>query len=106
MAPAPLANERRELSSEFLTQYTRARSRNVHKRMACSAATRRDRVPYDARTDTLMVVFRDVPIAESDEDKPSVILDYNATANIVSLEVLDASRRVEEPRKRSVETEG
>jgi len=35
-----------------------------------------------------------------------VILDYDATGNIVSIEVLDASRRVEEPRKVTVETEG
>ena len=64
------------------------------------------KVNYDARTDTVTVVFRDVPVAESDEDKPGVILDYDAMGNIVSIEVLDASRRVEEPRKVTVETEG
>jgi len=53
------------------------------------------KVNYDAKTDTLTVGFRDVPVAESDEDKPGVILDYDATGNIVSIEVLDASRRVE-----------
>jgi len=56
------------------------------------------KVNYDATTDTLTVIFRDVPVAESDEDKPGVILDYDAAGNIVSIEVLDASRRVEEPR--------
>ena len=49
------------------------------------------KVNYDARTDTLTVVFHDVPVAESDEDKPGVILDYEATGNIVSIEVLDAA---------------
>ena len=63
-------------------------------------------VNYDARTDTLTVVFRDVPVAESDEDKPGVIIDYDAMGNIVSIEVLDASRRIEELRKVTVETEG
>ncbi len=53
------------------------------------------RVNYDAKTDTLTVIFRDVPVAESDEDKPGVILDYDAAGNIVSIEVLDASHRVE-----------
>jgi uncharacterized protein YuzE len=33
-------------------------------------------------------------------------LDYDATGNIVSIEALDASRRVEEPRKVTVETDG
>ena len=61
------------------------------------------KVNYDAKTDTLTVVFRDVPVAETDEDKPGVILDYDATGNIVSIEVLDASRRVEEPRKVTTE---
>ena len=50
---------------------------------------------YDVRTDSLTVILReDVTIAESDEDKPGVILDYDEDGNLVSLEVLDASRRV------------
>lgn len=55
------------------------------------------KVLYDQETDTLTVLFREVPVAESDEDKPGVILDYDGEGNLVSLEILDASRRVEEP---------
>ncbi len=58
------------------------------------------KVSYDERTDTLSVILKDnTPIAESDEDKPGVILDYDATGNLVSLEILDASKRVTEARK-------
>lgn len=64
------------------------------------------KVTYDTETDTLTIVFRDVPIAESDEDKPGVILDYDAAGNLVSIEVLDASKRVEEPRSVTVATTG
>lgn len=63
------------------------------------------KVNYDAKTDTLTVIFRDVPVAESDEDKPGVILDYDEAGNIVSIEVLDASSRVEEPRRVTLHTE-
>lgn len=58
------------------------------------------KVLYDARTDTLSVILReDVPVAESDEDKPGIVLDYDAQGNLVSLEVLDASKRVTDARK-------
>ena len=52
---------------------------------------------YDQETDTPTLVLRDAPVAESDEDKPGVSLDYDEDGNLVSLEVLDASRRVEGP---------
>jgi YD repeat-containing protein len=55
------------------------------------------KVVYDRETDTLTIIFADALIAESDEDKPGVILDYDASGNLVSLEILDASRRVTLP---------
>lgn len=62
---------------------------------------------YDARTDTLSIILRaDAAVAESDEDKPGVILDYDAEGNLVSLEILDASQRVSEARRIEFETVG
>lgn len=63
------------------------------------------KVNYDAKTDTLTVIFREGPVAESDEEKPGVILDYDAAGNILAIEVLDASRRVEEPGVVTMQTE-
>jgi uncharacterized protein YuzE len=56
------------------------------------------KVTYDPAVDVLRILFRDAPIEESDEDKPGVIIDYDKEGNIVGLEVLNASRRVENPR--------
>ena len=61
---------------------------------------------YDEATDTLTLILRDAPVVESDEDKPGVILDYAEDGSLVSLEVLDASKRVEEPRAVTVVADG
>lgn len=60
---------------------------------------------YDPKTDTLSVILKEnVGVAESDEDKPGVILDYDTEGDLVSLEILDASRRVTETRKIEFQT--
>jgi uncharacterized protein YuzE len=56
------------------------------------------RVEYDRETDTPTVTLRDGVVAESDEDKSGVILDYDDVGNLLSIEVLDASQRVQDPR--------
>jgi uncharacterized protein YuzE len=57
------------------------------------------KVIYDRETDTLTIIFAETLVAESDEDKPGVILDYDDKGNLVSLEILDASQRVAIPGK-------
>jgi uncharacterized protein YuzE len=56
------------------------------------------KVTYDPEVDVLRILFNSAPVEESDEDKPGVILDYDKDGNIVGLEILDASKRIENPR--------
>ena len=56
------------------------------------------KVTYDEEVDVLRILLNSAPIEESDEDKPGLILDYDKDGNIVGLEILDASKRVENPR--------
>ncbi len=55
------------------------------------------KITYDRETDTLRVIFSHAPIEESDEEKPGVILDYDDKGQLVGVEILDASKRVENP---------
>jgi uncharacterized protein YuzE len=50
------------------------------------------KVTYDASVDVLHILFSDAPIAESDEDKPGVILDYAEDGSVIGMEILDASK--------------
>ena len=56
------------------------------------------KVNYDSEVDVLRIILKDTPIEESDEEKPGVILDYDRDGNVVGLEILDASLRVENPK--------
>ena len=58
------------------------------------------KVQYHRKTDTLTVLLKQhAPVHESDEDKPGVILDYDKDGNLISFEILDASKRVTDTHK-------
>jgi uncharacterized protein YuzE len=56
------------------------------------------KVKYDEEVDVLTIELSDAPVEESDEDKPGVILDYDKNGNIVGIEILNASKRVQNPK--------
>lgn len=55
------------------------------------------KVIYDKETDTLSILLRAGKIADSDEVRPGLILDYDKSGRLLSLELLDASEQVKRP---------
>ena len=56
------------------------------------------KIKYDQEVDVLTIEFSSARVDESDEDKPGIILDYDKDGNIVGIEILNASKRMENPR--------
>ena len=59
------------------------------------------KVTYDPDVDVLRITLSETPIAESDEERPGIILDFDADGNVIGLEILEASKRVDDPRAMS-----
>jgi uncharacterized protein YuzE len=55
------------------------------------------KIVYDFEADVLTIRLSDAPVAESGQEKPGVILDYDSAGNLVGLEILEASRRMSNP---------
>jgi len=64
----------------------------------CQVLEEAMKVKYDQEVDVLTIQLSAAPVEESDEDKPGVILDYDKDGNIVGIEILNASKRMENPR--------
>ena len=61
------------------------------------------KVVYDPETDILSIILRSEPIAESDEVREGLIIDYDKKGKVVSIEMLDATDNVSEPKGISYE---
>jgi uncharacterized protein YuzE len=59
---------------------------------------------YDKEVDIVYIKLSDKPVVESDEDKPGIIIDYDADGNIAGMEILDASHRMHDPYKLEYES--
>ena len=55
------------------------------------------KVIYDKETDTLSIILSDGKVADSDEVREGLILDYDKVGRLVSLELLDASEQIRQP---------
>lgn len=53
------------------------------------------KLSYDPDADSLWIRWNDSPIDESDEIEPSIVLDYDAEGVVVGIEVLNASKNIQ-----------
>lgn len=61
---------------------------------------------YDKEVDIVYIKLTEKPVVESDEDKPGIIIDYDADGNVAGMEILDASHRIPDPFKLEYESTG
>lgn len=64
------------------------------------------KITYDPEVDVLCILFRNAPIEETDEDNPGIIIDYDKDGSVVGMEILDASKRMDNPRAVDYAVEG
>jgi uncharacterized protein YuzE len=55
------------------------------------------RVRYFANTDTMLIEFRDVPVAETRDLDENTVLDLDAEGNIRAITIEHASKRADAP---------
>ncbi|MEA5509313.1 DUF2283 domain-containing protein [Crocosphaera sp. UHCC 0190] len=50
---------------------------------------------YDSEVDVLRISWSDAEIEESDSVSPGIILDYDSARNVIGIEVLNASKKIQ-----------
>ncbi len=55
------------------------------------------KIKYDPDVDVIRITLKDVEIEESDEETPGIILDFDASRNVVGIEIIQASKRIDNP---------
>jgi uncharacterized protein YuzE len=53
------------------------------------------KLKYDKESDSLVVIFKQTEIEESEEIRAGIIADFDKEGSVVSIEVLNASKKVE-----------
>lgn len=54
-------------------------------------------IKYNKETDSIYIEIAKSKVAESDQEKKDIILDYDEAGNIVGIEILNASKKTKQP---------
>ncbi|NJM28487.1 MAG: DUF2283 domain-containing protein [Pseudanabaena sp. RU_4_16] len=55
------------------------------------------KIKYDPEVDVIQITLKDAVIEESGEEIPGIILDFDSDGNVVGIEILQASKRTDNP---------
>jgi uncharacterized protein YuzE len=59
------------------------------------------RIEFDQAADALYVQLTEGEVEKTEEIKPGMILDYDASGNVLGVEILYVSKRVELPMRKA-----
>jgi uncharacterized protein YuzE len=57
------------------------------------------KIEYDPRADAMYIRLAVGEVADSDEVRPGVVLDFDAAGKVLGIEMLDVSTRTANPRE-------
>jgi uncharacterized protein YuzE len=55
------------------------------------------KIKYDPEVDIIRITLKDVDIEESEEETAGIILDLDLNGHVVGIEILQASKRIDNP---------
>lgn len=61
------------------------------------------RIEYDPKADAMYIRLAAGEVADSDEVREGVVLDYDANGKVLGIEMLDVSKRADNPREMAFE---
>lgn len=61
------------------------------------------RIQYDPSADAMYIRLAEGVVADSDEVREGVVLDYDAAGKVLGIEVLNVSERADNPREMAFE---
>ena len=64
------------------------------------------KIEYDQQADAMYIRLRAGDVAESEEVRPGVVLDFDAQGQVLGIEMLDVSKRTDNPRELAMALRG
>ena len=64
------------------------------------------KIEYDPKADAMYIRLKTGTVADSDEVRPGVVLDFDAEGRVLGIEMLDVSLRTDNPREMAMELIG